>query len=169
VPNQLLHSLEDHDLAFVHDCLEPVSLTPDQILEAPSQSVEHVYFLESGMASVLAISGSKHRIEVAMIGNEGVSGLPVALGGDRSINETVVRSPGTAMRMSSVALRKAMRDSATFAAILHRYAQVFVLQASQTALANGRGKLEERLARWLSMWRTEWTTATSGSRTHGCR
>jgi CRP-like cAMP-binding protein len=123
-----------------------------EVLEAPYDAIPHVYFVESGLVSVVGTS-PKHRIEVGMVGYEGMTGLSVVLGDDRSANETMVQSTGTALRIPSDELRTAMRSSPTLTASLLRYANVFMVQSSQTALANGRGKLEERLARCLLMWR----------------
>jgi CRP-like cAMP-binding protein len=87
-----------------------------------------------------------------MVGYEGMTGLSVVLGDNQSANETLVQSAGTARRISCVALRKVMNRSRNLTAVLLRYGHVFMIQGSQTALANGRGRLDERLARWLLMW-----------------
>jgi CRP-like cAMP-binding protein len=68
------------------------------------------------------------------------------------VNETMVQSAGAAMRLPGKSLRKMMAASESFTATLLRYVNVFMVQGSQTALANGRGRLDERLARWLLMW-----------------
>jgi CRP-like cAMP-binding protein len=68
------------------------------------------------------------------------------------VNETLVQSSGTALRITAEALREMMAASPSLSASLLRYVNVFMVQGSQTALANGRGRLEERLARWLLMW-----------------
>ena len=87
-----------------------------------------------------------------MVGYEGMTGLCIVLGDDRSANETVVQSAGSAMRLSTEALRELMKASRSLTTTLLRYVNVFMVQGSQTALANGRGRLDERLARWLLMW-----------------
>ncbi len=150
--NRLLAALPSRDLRQLSALLEPASLQARQVLDAPHEVIKHVYFVESGHVSVVGKTVPDHRIEVGMVGREGITGLGVVLGDERSANETLVQSAGTAQRMSSVALRKAMKSSPALAAILLRYVNVFIAQASQTALANGRGRLDERLARWLLMW-----------------
>jgi CRP-like cAMP-binding protein len=70
----------------------------------------------------------------------------------RSPYSAMVQSAGTALRVSTRSLREAMAHSPSLASILMRYAHVFMIQSGQTALANGRGRLHERLARWLLMW-----------------
>ena len=133
--------------------LEATSFTTSQIIERPNGRILFVYFLTSGLASVVGTTQPEQRIEVGMVGYEGMTGLAVVLGHDRSTNEeTVIQATGTALRVPSVALRRTLQGSATLSAALLRYVHVFMMQCSQTALANGRGRLSERLARWLLMW-----------------
>jgi CRP-like cAMP-binding protein len=87
-----------------------------------------------------------------MIGSEGMTGLAVVLADGRSRNQTIVQSAGSAMRLSARSLAEAVAASRTLTSAILRYAHVFMLQNAQTALANGRGRLDERLARWLLMW-----------------
>ena len=88
-----------------------------------------------------------------MVGYEGMTGLAVVLEDDRSANEVIVQSAGVAVRLPANALRASMIESRSLTSSLMRYVHAFMIQASQTALSNGRGVLEERLARWLLMWR----------------
>jgi CRP-like cAMP-binding protein len=148
--NRLLKSLSAADRAALLPDLEAVSLATWQVIERPNERIPHVYFLTSGLASVVGTTHPEQRIEVGMVGYEGMTGLAVVLGDHRSTNETVIQA--TALRIPSVVLRRALQDSATLSAALLRYVHVFMMQASQTALANGRGRLSERLARWLLMW-----------------
>jgi CRP-like cAMP-binding protein len=150
--NRLLAGLSrtDHDLLV--PALEMIELDARQVLEAPSDPISHVYFVESGLVSVVGTTVPDHRIEVGMVGYEGMTGLCIVLGDDRSANETVVQSSGSAMRLPTKALREMMGASRSLTATLLRYVNVFMVQGSQTALANGRGRLDERLARWLLMW-----------------
>jgi CRP-like cAMP-binding protein len=150
--NRLLKSLSAADRAALLPDLEAVSLATWQVIERPNERIPHVYFLTSGLASVVGTTHPEQRIEVGMVGYEGMTGLAVVLGDHRSTNETVIQATGTALRIPSVVLRRALQDSATLSAALLRYVHVFMMQASQTALANGRGRLSERLARWLLMW-----------------
>ncbi|CAN5908701.1 Crp/Fnr family transcriptional regulator [soil metagenome] len=151
--NQLLAGLAKRDLALIRSSLEPVRLLANEVLEPRSSRVGYVYFVQSGLVSVVGMTKPNHRIEVGMIGSEGMTGLAVVLGDDRSANETLVQSSGTALRLHPQALREAMRASTALTERLLRYTHVFMIQGSQTAVANGRGKLSERLARWLAMWR----------------
>ncbi len=142
---------------MLEPAFEDVWLETWQVLEQPHEPIPHVYFLTSGLASVVGTTRPEQRIEVGMVGHEGMTGLAVVLGHDRSTNETIIQARGTAMRLPSAVLRRALRAARCAPARpspprLLRYVHVFMMQASQTALANGRGRLSERLARWLLMW-----------------
>jgi CRP-like cAMP-binding protein len=150
--NRILDLLSVGDCGMLGKEFEDVALEPRQVLETSRSPIPHVYFPMSGLASIVGTSQPNHRIEVGMVGYEGMTGLAVVLGGDRSSNETVVQSSGRALRIGSGSLQKAMGASPTLTSALLRYVHVFMMQASQTAVANGRGKLNERLARWLLMW-----------------
>ncbi|HEY2228235.1 MAG TPA: Crp/Fnr family transcriptional regulator [Xanthobacteraceae bacterium] len=150
--NRLLAGLSHADRDLMAPCLEEIELDARQILEAPRDPISHVYFVESGLISVVGTTRPDHRIEVGMVGYEGMTGLGIVLGDDRSANETLVQSSGSAMRISTQLLREMMVASRSLSDTLLRYVNVFMVQGSQTALANGRGKLDERLARWLLMW-----------------
>lgn len=150
--NRLLAVLSAVDFARLQPPMELVQLEARQVLEVPRTPITHVHFVESGLVSVVGTTAPDHRIEVGMIGHEGMTGVGVVLGDDRSVNEALVQSAGTAWRIATPALHRAMSASPMLTATLLRYVHVFVAQASQTALANGRGKLDERLARWLLMW-----------------
>jgi CRP-like cAMP-binding protein len=150
--NRLLAMLSPGDQDLLRPLLEVVELDARRILDAPRQAISHVYFVESGLVSVVGVTSKDRRIEVGMVGYEGMTGLDVVLGDDSSPNETLVQCPGSALRISTAALRRIMRESESFTARLLHYVRVFLVQTSQTALANGHGKLDERLARWLLMW-----------------
>lgn len=150
--NRLLAGLSVVDYALLQPSMELVDLEARQVLEVPRAAIAHVHFVESGLVSVVGTAAPDHRIEVGMIGREGMTGVGVVLGDDCSVNEALVQSAGKAWRIASPALHLAMDASPMLTATLLRYVHVFVAQASQTALANGRGKLDERLARWLLMW-----------------
>src|SRR5260370_28985217 len=150
--NRLLTVLSHADRDLLNPRLEVIELDARQILEVPSDPVGHVYFVESGLVSVVGTTVPDHRIEVGMVGYEGMTGLCIVLGDDRSANETVVQSSGSAMRLPTETLRDLMGTSRSLTSTLLRYVSVFMVQGSQTALANGRGRLDERLARWLLMW-----------------
>jgi CRP-like cAMP-binding protein len=128
-----------------------VDLPVSTQLETANARIDLVYFLERGFASVVADGPGKRSIEVGIIGREGMTGLALVLGNDRSTHETYMQAAGSAQRISAARLRKAMDQSARLHRSLLRCAHAFLIQTAQTAVANGRSKLEERLARWLLM------------------
>jgi CRP-like cAMP-binding protein len=121
------------------------------MLEVRNRRIDHVYFLNNGLASVVASGGSNHAVEIALIGNEGMTGLAILLAAGRSPHETYMQSPGTGSRIAAADLHKAMTQNAGLREKLLHYAHTLTVQMGYTALANGRYKLGERLARWLLM------------------
>jgi CRP-like cAMP-binding protein len=149
--NRLLNilSADDRQLLTLH--LKPVELKLRHTLEKANQPIEHVYFLEDGIASVVGDSRTFGQIEIGIIGKEGVTGLHVILGSDRSPHETFMQVAGSALRIDTQKLRAAMDKSRTRHQLLLGYVQVFMIQTSQTAVANAAAVLTQRLARWLLM------------------
>jgi CRP-like cAMP-binding protein len=148
--NLLLSRLSRADARLLEPYLQAVDLPVRKQLVARNMRVEDVYFLDTGVASVVANGG--HPIEVGMIGREGMTGLSVVLDGDyRTIHETFMQIGGGGQRISAGKLREAIDASTTLQQVLLRFAHAFMIQATQTAIANGRSKIGERLARWLLM------------------
>jgi CRP-like cAMP-binding protein len=121
------------------------------VLVASNQPIEYVHFIEEGIASVVAISRDDDRIEVAHVGREGLTGDPLLLGVDHTPNETFVQVAGSALRLRTEDLKAALEESASLKALLLRWVHVSMIQITQSALANGRYTIQERLARWLLM------------------
>jgi CRP-like cAMP-binding protein len=149
--NRLLALLLPADRELMRPSLEFVPLKVRQILERPGEPISHAHFVNSGLVSMIGVNQAD-RIEVGMVGYEGVTGVGVVLGAERSTNEALVQSSGAAWRISTPALRQVMASSPTFKDTLLRYVHVFMVQATHTAIAAGRGKIDERLARGLLMW-----------------
>ena len=148
--NLILKGLSAVDLALLKPDLEPVELPVRQVLETPNKPIKHNYFIEYGLASIVAANKNK-RLEVGLIGCEGVTGLPIILGNDRSPNETFMQVPGHGIRIAADKLRKAIAQSRSLERALLNFAHDFMNQTANTALSNGTATLEERLARWLLM------------------
>jgi CRP-like cAMP-binding protein len=107
--------------------------------------------MESGMASIVAKMARGRDIEVGVIGREGVTGSAIVQGDEQSPHHTFVQLEGAAIRLGASEFRTALSQSGSMLAVLNLYARALGIQVSATALANGRSKLEERLARWLLM------------------
>ena len=151
IRNQVLSRLSATDFGLLASHLEAVALPIPRQLERRNKAIEHVYFPDSGFASVVANGQEERSIEVGLIGREGMTGVAVVLGTDRSPHETFMQLAGDGWRLPADRLRRAQEMSATLSRQLLRYAHLFLVQTSQTALSNGRSKIDERLARWLLM------------------
>lgn len=148
--NAILASLPGADFKILQPNLELVDLPVRTPLEHRMRRVEHVYLMESGLASVVA--NGERPIEVGVIGREGMTGLSVVLGKQGQVpNETYIQIEGSAWRLEVEKLTEAIAKSRTLQTALLGYVHSFLAQAMQTAMANGRGTLEQRLARWLLM------------------
>ena len=150
-PNRMLNFMSAGDRQLLAANLKPVDLPLRQTLEKANKPIEHVYFMEDGIASVVGDSKTFGQIEIGVIGKEGVTGLYFVLGNDQSPYETFIQVPGTGLRIEAQKLQAAMDKSRTLQQLLLRYVQVFLIQTSQTALSNAASLLTQRLARWLLM------------------
>jgi CRP-like cAMP-binding protein len=140
---------QDWDLLAPH--LEPVSLKERQVIEVPGKPITHVHFIEIGVVSVVAVNAEDHRIEVGVIGNEGMTGVPLVMGDTKAQHSAYMQIPGNGYRIPAGPFAEALRKSPSLQSLMLKSAQAFMIQTAHTALANGRAKLEERLARWLLM------------------
>ena len=148
--NRLLSRLSKDDLSSLEPSLEAVELAAHETLEQPNRRIKHAYFIERGMASVIAQRGAE-QVEIAVIGREGMTGLAIVMDTDRSPQRTVIELEGHALRIAAPELRKALAQSDTLRRYCLHYAHAFLIQTAHTALANASGKLEERVARRLLM------------------
>jgi CRP-like cAMP-binding protein len=158
IRNRLLSKLAPSDWSLLAPHLEPMTLRERQVIEVPHKPIAHAYFLEIGVASVVAVDSEDHRIEVGVIGFEGVTGVPLIMGDVRAQHSTYMQIPGSGHRIGADRLRAAIAESESLRALMLKSAQGFMIQTAHTALANGRAKLEERLARWLLMAHDRMTT-----------
>ena len=149
VRNRLLAALPPDDFAALAPALRPVELEFKQVLIEPGQPIRAVHFPQAGMVSMLAPLEDGHLQEVGIVGREGLVGLPVVLGADRTSIEALVQMQGAAWRVGAAELRAAFERGAALRSLLLRYAQAFHAQVAQTAACNGRHPIHARLARWL--------------------
>jgi CRP-like cAMP-binding protein len=149
--NKVLAALSPEDFALLEPHLEPVSLDVRQMLERANKPIKHSYFLNHGLASVIAIGKNGHRLEVGLIGREGMTGLAVVTGNDRSPNETFIQVQGSGSRINAEELRGAIRESRSLHKELLKFVQDFMILTAHTALSNATATVTERLARWLLM------------------
>jgi len=131
--------------------LVPVPLVYGQVLYEPAGKIDHVYFPIDSLVSLLTAVDEHQALEVGMVGNEGMVGMPMVLGITVSAVRALVQGSGTAMRMSAARFRGEFRNSAPLQRALYRYTHLLMAQVSQTAACNRFHQAEARLARWLLM------------------
>jgi CRP-like cAMP-binding protein len=150
--NLILSNLTAEDCTLIEPHLRPATLRLRQCLEAANREIEAAYFPYRGIVSVVAVSKNRqHQAEVGLIGWEGMTGLSAVLGVGMSPMNVFVQVEGDGQAIRTDKLRALMAQSATLCDTLFRYVQVFAMQAGYTALANARGNINQRLARWLLM------------------
>jgi CRP-like cAMP-binding protein len=149
--NRILRSLAPIDAGALESMTERVNLTAGQFLELPNLEIDHVYFVEIGVVSILAEGPHGKTVEVGMVGLEGMTGVCAILGNGRSPYKTLVQIGGRAYRIQAAKLRHAVSEIPSLRTVILRYVQIFTEQLSSSAFANRHAKLEERLARWLFM------------------
>src|SRR5258708_1578955 len=131
--------------------LRPVSLTLGEILYLPEQKIEYVYFITSGVVSLLAALENGATVEAGVIGPEGMAGISVILGADSTPNQALIQAEGQALRMSSQDVRTEFRNGGKLRDLLFRYTHTLFTQVAQTAACNRLHSIEQRLARWLRL------------------
>jgi CRP-like cAMP-binding protein len=133
--------------------LEHVRCGRDQVLADADSSLDHVFFPDSGVVSVVAVYANGSIIEMATIGREGCSGVQAIFGAKSSSVRLLVQIPGSATKMSRVAFTRAMGSMPSFRGLMYAYVQAFLEQVMVSVACNGAHSLKERLARWLLMMR----------------
>src|SRR4051794_4591107 len=141
VRNHLLSGLSPDDFASLAPHFEPVELELRQVMAEPNKPIEHLYFPEAGFAS-LTTNGHGGRIEIGMIGREGMTGIPVALGTDRMPFECFIQLAGRGLRVGTRQMEQAMAERPNLHRRLLRYAQALNVQTSGTAFANAEHTVE---------------------------
>jgi CRP-like cAMP-binding protein len=149
--NRLLASLGNDDFDLLEPHLKSVSLGLRKSLERPNRRIEAVYFPEAGFASVVAVQPNGKETEVGLIGREGMTGLPIVLGDDRSPHATYIQAAGKGRCIAAAELRQATRTSPSLRDSLLKFVQAFGVQTAHTAICNVQSRLDIRLARWLLM------------------
>jgi CRP-like cAMP-binding protein len=116
-------------------------------------SLDHVFFPDSGVVSVVAVYADGSVIEMATVGREGFTDVQAVFDAKKSSVRLFVQIPGSAAKMSRTAFRRAMRSMPSFRSLMYAYAQAFLEQVMVSGACNGAHSLKDRLARWLLMMR----------------
>jgi CRP-like cAMP-binding protein len=137
----------------VRACLTPVRLSARQPLAVPGQPITSVYFPHDAMISLSVVDANGGAVEVGSIGCEGMAGLPVLLGTDRSTSRLLVQIGGEADRMDAATMLRETERLSELRRLLLLYTQAFVTQIAQSTACNRLHSSEPRLARWLLICR----------------
>ena len=149
IRNRLLAALPASEYQRLVPHMEFVSLSNQQVLYEPKQPIEYVYFPDRTVVSLLSMMSDGSTVEVSVVGNEGVVGLPVILGRQTTTTQATVQVAGSAMRIEASLLLAEFNRDGTLKRLLMRYIHALLTQLSQTVACNRIHTIEERLARWL--------------------
>ena len=151
--NAVLASLPRREFRRLHAALAPVRLKFGQVLYEPGEAIRYVYFPIDCLISLLTAVDKRRSLEVGMVGNEGMAGMPFILGMGVSGVCALVQGGGNALRMAAGPFRIEFNRNPALQEALYRYMYALMAQISQTAACNRFHDAEPRLARWLLMTR----------------
>ena len=149
--NRLLNQLPARDRARMLAACEEVDLVFEDVLDEAGGTIGHVYFPTGSFISMLVPMGGKSTLEVALAGNEGMYGIPVAFGIGLAPMRALVQGAGPALRIGADAFRREIARAPALRACVDRYIYVVMSQLIQVAGCNRFHLVEQRLARWLLM------------------
>ncbi|MCU1342451.1 MAG: transcriptional regulator, Crp/Fnr family [Candidatus Acidoferrum typicum] len=149
--NAILLDLPRRECENVFAKMELVQTPPRFVLNESAEYIKFVYFVNSGLISILNIMSDGKSVEVGLTGKEGFVGLPVAVGFQTSPTRALTQIAGTAFRVNAKAIENILRECPELEKHLHRYALELALQGAQLAACNRLHEVDERLARWLLM------------------
>jgi CRP-like cAMP-binding protein len=149
--NRLLATLPKKEYELLLPKMKTINLVLGEELYKPGDVIKYVYFPNDSIISLISKLSETSYLEVGMVGNEGMAGLAVFMGVSSSSIRALVQGSGTAMRMSSAAMRTEANRIGGLHRILHRYSQSLLNQVSQSSACNRFHLVNARLARWLLM------------------
>ncbi len=147
--NFLLKSLPKDEFERVVKKLEPVNLPLGKVLYESGDKLNYVYFPTTAIISLLYVMENGGTAEIGVVGNDGVLGIALFMGGDTTPNRAVIQSAGGAFKMSAKDLMAEFSLGGKFHNLLLRYTQALITQISQTAVCNRLHSVEQQLCRWL--------------------
>lgn len=147
--NHLLAALPQDDFLRLEAKLEFVSLNLGDVLYESGEQMDYVYFPTSVIVSLLYIMENGSTAEIGLVGNEGLVGVALFMGGGTMPNRAIVQSAGEAVKLKAGNLQAEFSRGGVFQILLLRYTQAFMTQISQTAVCNRLHSIEEQLCRWL--------------------
>jgi CRP-like cAMP-binding protein len=147
--NHILQALGADEVATLLPRLTPVELRQDDVLVEAGALLTHVYFVESGLVSLLSLTRDGQTVETGIVGPEGMVGSILIIGAERAATQAVVRIHGRALKGSAAAFMEACRTIAALRQAANRHLRIVLLQAQQNTTCRALHTLEARFARWL--------------------
>jgi CRP-like cAMP-binding protein len=147
--NHILDALPDAERERLMAQMEHVKMTLGEVIHESGAAQTHVYFPLDCVLSLLYVLENGSMAEVAIVGDDGVVGMPVITGDSKSPHRAIVQAAGFALRMKAQDLRKEFERAGPAQQILLRYSQALTIQIGQTAVCNRHHNLEQQLCRWL--------------------
>jgi CRP-like cAMP-binding protein len=147
--NHLLAALPAVELARLSPFLERVPLSLGAVIYESGGAQSHAYFPTSGIVSLLCAMNDGSAAEIAVVGNEGMVGIALFMGGATTPSRAVVQSAGSAYRLDAAVMRQEFARAGVLQRMLLRYTQALITQMTQTAVCNRHHRLEQQLCRWL--------------------
>ena len=147
--NRLLASLPETDWQRWRPHLQPVAMPLGQALYESGEILSHGYFPTTAIVSLMYVTESGASSEIAVVGNDGIVGVPLFMGGGSTPSRAVVQSAGEGFRMSGRAIREEFSRSAPVMTRLLRYTQALIAQMAQIAVCNRHHRVDQQLCRWL--------------------
>jgi len=147
--NRLLAALPDPEWQRWAPQLQPVDMPLGQVLCESGGKATHVYFPTTSIVSILYVMENGASAEIAVVGNEGVVGVSLFMGGESTPSRAVVQSAGQGFRLDARSLKEEFERAGPVLHLLLRYTQALITQMSQTAVCNRHHSLDQQLCRWL--------------------
>ena len=147
--NRLLGALPEAEYQRWRARLEPVELPLGTVLYESGSTLEHVYFPTTAIVSLLYVMENGASAEIAVVGNEGIVGVSLFMGGESTPSRAVVQSAGHGVRLEAKAMKDEFNRSGPVLHLLLRYTQALITQMAQTAVCNRHHSLDQQLCRWL--------------------
>jgi CRP-like cAMP-binding protein len=147
--NHLLGALPSADLQRWLPQLEAVEMPLGHVLYESGRTLSHVYFPTTAIVSLLYVMENGASAEIAVVGNEGLVGISLFMGGESTPSRAVVQSAGQGLRLRSNAIKDEFEQAGPVMHLLLRYTQALITQMAQTAVCNRHHSLDQQLCRWL--------------------
>ena len=147
--NRLLAALPDAEWAHWRPFMEPVDMPLGKVLYESGRKLTHVYFPTTAIISLLYVLEDGASAEIAVVGDEGIVGIALFMGGETTPNRAVVQSAGNAFRLEAHLMMQEFDRAGPVLHLLLRYTQALITQMAQTAVCNRHHSLDQQLCRWL--------------------